>query len=298
MNRNPGAYKDLGKDASDFLNKNFLEADWKGELNAVAANGATFKTTLTKTDGGVSTSVEDKIKTAAGELTTVIDNNKDIKLTLSKKKVFAGLDATVEASSNTNQLVAGLKVKGTVEYFHDLGTFNSNVSVPFGNGPITSVSSCVLGSKEKGVAVGAEVEMNAVRAQFTRFDTIFTYTKSSSIIGVFTRSKRDITTNALANKAGFNVFHKVANSPSNTTVAFETVYDLKTSQIGFTAATGFKPDDTTTVKARLNNSGVLSLAYTQQLLAPFTVSLFANANLLNVEGPDSIRFGTKLTYQQ
>ena len=39
MSRNPGAFKDIGKDASDFLNKNFYENEWKVEVNAGAADG-------------------------------------------------------------------------------------------------------------------------------------------------------------------------------------------------------------------------------------------------------------------
>jgi voltage-dependent anion channel protein 2 len=298
MSRNPGAYKDLGKEASDFLNKNFLESEWKVELNNVAANGSTVKTTISKADSGVLSSLESKCKHRGAEVTAVFDNTRDVKLTITHKKVISGLDTSVEFTSNTSKLIDGLKLKGSLDYAHDVVTLNSNLTVPVGNGATTSVSSIVLGSKEQGVALGAEVEVNAVRAQVTRFDTIFTYAKGANSLAAFTRTKRDTTTNALAHRVGVNVFHKFVNSPSNANLALEGVYDLKTSQVSVAAAAGYKPDETTHLKGRLNNSGILSLAYTQNLLAPFTVSTFANANLLNLEGPDAVKLGVKLTYQQ
>jgi len=299
MSRNPGAYKDLGKETSDFLNKNFLEAEWKVELNAVAANGSTVKTTVSKADNGVvSSSLESKCKHRTAEVTSLFENNRDIKLTVAHKKVVAGLDTSVELTSNTAKLIEGLKLKGSLDYHHDVATLNSSLSVPLGNGATTSVSSVVLGSKEQGVAVGAEVEVNAVRAQVTRFDTIFTYAKGTNSLAAFTRTKRDTTTNALAHRVGANVFHKFVNSTCNANLALEGVYDLKTSQVSVTAAAGCKPDETTHIKGRLNNGGILSLAYTQNLLPPFTVSTFANANLLNLEGPDAVKLGVKFTYQQ
>jgi voltage-dependent anion channel protein 2 len=298
MSRNPGAYKDLGKEASDFLNKNFLESEWKVELNTVAANGSTVKTTVSKADAGVLSSLESKCKHRGAEVTAVFDNNREIKLTVAHKKVLAGLDTSVELTSNTSKLIEGLKLKGSLDYAHDVVTLNSNLTVPLGNGATTSVSSVVLGSKEQGVALGAEVEVNAVRAQVTRFDTIFTYAKGANSLAAFTRTKRDTTTNALAHRVGVNVFHKFVNSPSNANVALEGSYDLKTSQVNFAAAAGYKPDVTTHLKGRLDNSGILSLAYTQNLLAPFTVSTFAKANILNLEGPDAVKLGVKLTYQQ
>jgi len=298
MSRNPGAYKDLGKETTDFLNKNFLEAEWKFELNNVAANGSTVKTTVSKADSGVFSSLESKCKHRSAEVTSLFENNRDIKLTVTHKKVVAGLDTTVELTSNTTKLIEGLKLKGSLDYVHDVATLNSSLSVPLGNGATTSVSSVVLGSKEQGVAVGAEVEVNAVRAQVTRFDTIFTYAKGANSIAAFTRTKRDTTTNALAHRVGANVFHKFVNSPCNGNLALEGVYDLKTSQVSVTAAASCKPDETTHIKGRLNNGGILSLAYTQNLLAPFTISTFANANLLNLEGPDAVKLGVKFTYQQ
>jgi len=302
MSRNPGAYKDLGKDANDFLNKNFLENDWKVELNSAAPNGASVKVTAgsvkTEAGTGIATSLENKRKISpTTDVTAVVENNKDFKLTLAKKKVFAGIDSSVEVSSNINKLLEGLKVKASADYLHDVATINSNLTVPLVNGATTSVSSIVLGSREQGIALGAEAELNAVRGQVTRFDTIFSYTKPSTSLSLFTRTKRDNTTNVLAHRAGFNVFHRVANSPSNVLAGLEGVYDLKTSQVNVVAAVGFKPDESSTVKTRLDNSGVLGLAYTQQFNAPLTVSTFANANLLNLEGPDAIKFGFKVNFQ-
>lgn len=300
MSRNPGAFKDIGKDASDFLNKNFYENEWKVEVNAGAADGTTVKATVAKGEATTVGSLEHKTKHKSGaDVTTVIDLNRDLKTTVAfKNKFVKGLDTSAEFSTNSTRIFDALKVKLSADYAHDVVTLSSNVNIPFAaNAAPSSVTSVVLGSKEQGVALGAEVEFNAARAQVTRFDTGLSYAKASTSVTAFSRSKRDTSTNNLANRVGLNVHHKFA-SANGSNAAVEAIYDLKTSLVSISAGYAFKPDAASSFKARINNQGVLGLAYTQNLNPPFSVGLFANANLLNLESNDALKVGFKVAYTQ
>jgi len=301
MSKNPGQFKDIGKDSNDLLNKNFDDYDAKFELNAVGVN-STVKAAFTKNhDGKTNGSVEYKTKHKSGaDLTANIEFNKSLKYTVQfKDKFIKGLDSSFEVNTNPAKLFDEAKVKVTLDYAQlDAATLNANLTVPVGGPAPTSVISAVIGSKEHGFAVGGEVELNASRGQFSRVEGALGYKKGNSSVTLFSKTNRDNTSNALSHKFGTSVYHKFASCTTcscNPVLAVEAIYNHKSSAVDLVAGASCKPDATSTIKAKVSNKGQLNVAFNKDLEKPLSLGLFAQTDLFNLS---DVKLGVKLAYTQ
>jgi hypothetical protein len=300
MSKNPGQFKDIGKDANDLLNKGYDDYDTKFEINAVGLN-ASVKASFTKNQEKTSGSLEYKTKCEkCGDLTTTLDFGKSVKVSaVSKDKFIQKLDTTLEFSSNPAKLFDEAKVKVTADYAQlDAATLNANLTVPVGGAAPTSVISAVIGSREHGFAVGGEVELNATRGQFTRLEGALGYKKGSSSLTLFSKTNRDNSNNTLSHKFGSSFYYRFATSATcscNPIVAAEAVYNPKDSVVALVAGVLTKPDATSTLKAKVSSLGQLNVAFNKDLEKPLSIGLFSQTNLLNLS---EVKLGVKLAYTQ
>jgi hypothetical protein len=300
MCKNPGQFKDIGKDSNDLLNKGFEDFDAKLEVNAVGFN-ATVKAAITKNQDKTSGSVEYKTKHRSGaDLTANIEFNKSLKYTVQfKDKFIKGLDTSLEVNTNPAKLFDEAKVKVTADYAQlDAATLNANLTVPVGGAAPTSVISAVIGSREHGFAVGGEVELNATRGQFTRLEGALGYKKGSSSLTLFSKTNRDNSNNTLSHKFGSSFYYRFATSATcscNPIVAAEAVYNPKDSVVALVAGVLTKPDATSTLKAKVSSLGQLNVAFNKDLEKPLSIGLFSQTNLLNLS---EVKLGVKLAYTQ
>lgn len=282
MSKNPGLFKDIGKESNDLLNKNFDSYDTKFEVNA-AGDNANVKASFTKVNDKTTGSLEYKWKHKSGaDLTHTIDFNKSLKTTIVfKDKLIQKLDTTVEVT--TNSKLDDVKVKVSGDYAHDVATVGANITVPVSGAGITTVTSVVVGSKERGLTLGSEIELSAARAQLTRVDAAFSYKRGNSALTFFSKTNRDVSNNALNHKFGGNLHYKIS-APScscNPVVALETVYNPKSSNIDFTLGASGKPGTTSNLKAKVASSGDINVAFTKDLDKPLSLGLYAATSVQN-----------------
>jgi hypothetical protein len=299
MSKNPGQFKDIGKDANDLLNKGYDDYDTKFEINAVGLN-ASVKASFTKNQEKTSGSLEYKTKCEkCGDLTTTLDFGKSVKVSaVSKDKFIQKLDTTLEFSSNPAKLFDDAKLKLVTDYAHDAATISNSVTYPVSGAGATLVSSLVVGSKEHGVVLGGEFELSAARSQLTRGEGALSYKKGSIALALFSKTNRDNTNNALNHKFGANLHYRLAAPASWNPInqlAFETVYNPKASNLDIAVAASAKPDATSTLKAKVNSNGNINVAFNKDLEKPLSVAVFAATSLHSVS---DVKLGLKLAYTQ
>lgn len=299
MSKNPGQFKDIGKDASDLLSKGYDDYDTKFEVNASGLN-ANVKASFTRNQDRLTSSLEYKTKCEkCGDLTTTIDFGKSVKLSaVSKDKFIQKLDVTTELSSNPSKLFDDAKLKVTADYAHDAATLSNSLTYPVSGAGATVVSSLVVGSKEHGVVLGGEVELSSARGQLTRGDAALSYKKGSLAVTLFSKTNRDNTNNALNHKLGGNFHYRVAEptrwNPINQ-LAVETIYNPKASNLDIAVAASAKPDATSTLKAKVNSNGNINVAFNKDLNKPLSVGVFAATSLHSVS---DVKLGLKVAYTQ
>ncbi|KAJ6621791.1 voltage-dependent ion-selective channel [Mycena sp. CBHHK59/15] len=251
----PPSWKDLGKSSTDLLQKDYpfqgtaLEVKTKTPSNVVfkvAGNRASHSSVIV---GDLEAKMNDKKHglTFTGTWTTANVLKTQIEL---ENQIAKGLKLDLTTSLAPSK---GANKTAVLNAVYKQSGFHSRAMLDVLKGP-TFTADTVLG--RDGFLVGAEAAYNVTEGRISRY----------ALAAGFNAPEYAVTVHALNDLKSFSAsyYHRV--SP-DVEAGAKAVYDPKLTNGGVSIEVGTKTylDSAAFVKAKINNSGVLALGYTQSL---------------------------------
>ncbi|GAA5998905.1 porin [Rhodotorula paludigena] len=282
----PPSWKDLGKSASDLLNKDFPLAGNALEVKTRAPNNVAFKV------AGVR---DAKSAAIAGDLEAkYVDAKNGVTLT----QTWTTSNVLKTQVELENQIAKGLKLdvqghllpatQGKSAYvtaIYKQPSIHTRALLDVFKGP-TFTADAVVG--RDGFLLGAESTYSVPTGAITRYALGLGYAAPSYTV----------TLHGLANLSVFSAsyYHKVSKDVE---AGAKAIYDSKApaSQVGLEVGTKAYLDNTAFVKAKINNAGVLALGYTQALRPGVKVSLGAALDVSGQSALTAPKVGSSLTFE-
>ncbi|GAA5881697.1 hypothetical protein JCM8547_007989, partial [Rhodosporidiobolus lusitaniae] len=281
----PPSWKDLGKSASDLLNKDFPLSGNALEVKTRAPNGVTFR---------VAGNRDTKSGAIAGDLEgKYIDAKNGVTLTQTWTTANV-LKTQVELE---NQLAKGLKfdiqghllpaTQGKSAYvtaIYKQPSLHTRALLDVFKGP-TFTADAVIG--RDGFLLGAESTYSVPTGSITRYALGLGYAAPSYTV----------TLHGLANLSVFSAsyYHKVSKDVE---AGAKAIWDSKStaSAVGLELGAKSYIDNTAFVKAKVNNAGVVVLGYTQALRPGVKASFGLAVDTARL-GESAHKVGTSLTFE-
>ncbi|EMD40096.1 hypothetical protein CERSUDRAFT_71889 [Gelatoporia subvermispora B] len=250
----PPSWKDLGKSSNDLLSRDFHTSGTSLEVKTSTPSNVTFK---------VNGTLDSKSNHITGDLEGKYADKKH-GLTLTQAWTTSNtLRTLVELE---NQIATGLKIDLNTTLTPDSGSKSALLTTTYKQpglhtrafldlfkGP-TFTADTVLG--RDGFLVGAEASYNVTEGRVTRYATGVGYSAPEYAVAL----------HGLSNLSIFSAsyYHRV--SP-DVEAGAKAIYDTKATTQGIKLEVGCKTylDNAAFIKAKINNSGTLALAYTQSL---------------------------------
>jgi len=282
----PPAFSDIAKSANDLINKDFYHATAATlEVKLKAPDGLQVTTKGTSPhDGDIAGTVEIKKLLQKGiNLTETWTTANQLVTKLELDDVLA---SGVKAEFiNTFAPKTGFKAQKGNLYFKQ-GAFHARAFADF-NPTTQNVTAVVDGVvAHEGFLVGGEAGFDVQKAALTRYAAAFGY--QTPLYSAALTS-----TNSLSVFAA-SYYHRV--SPI-TEAGVKATYDTKTNQtVGIEVATKYKIDPLSFAKAKINDRGIVSLAYNSKVNSGLTFGIGASfdAQKLNEGGH---KIGTSFTFE-
>mmetsp|Transcript_8004 Transcript_8004/g.16092 ORF Transcript_8004/g.16092 Transcript_8004/m.16092 type:complete len:275 (+) Transcript_8004:1456-2280(+) len=270
------AYGDVGKAAKKLLNDDFV-SDAKVTMKTKTSNGVSFTVDSLRLEkeNALLSEVSIKYNVYGNACTTKYGSTGKISMEAILDQLGVnGVKLTLNGTTGSSQ---GATAK--IEYTHPHLALTTLVDLI--RGPVVT-SSLVLGVH--GVALGGEAEYDTTKAEVSKYAAVISKSEKDSEFTLWASDKfRKI-------KASYT--HDVS---AVTSVAAELNYD--TSSEARSMAMGMKHalDSQSTVKARLESSGLLSLAYITDIRPGTKVVLATKMNTKTMDSAPSLGF--HLTYE-
>jgi len=250
----PPSWKDLGKSSGDVLGKDFPISGTSLEVKTSTPSNVTFKVNGTRNAKGgvINGDIEGKytdrkhglVFTQAWTTSNTLRTQVELENQIAKGlKIDLNTALTPDSGSKTAMLTAAYKQPG----------LHSRAFLDLFKGP-TFTADTVLG--RDGFLVGGEASYNVTEGKVTRYATA---------IG-FSAPEYAVTLHGLGNLSTFTAsyYHRV--SP-DVEAGAKAIYDTKATTQGVSLEVGAKTylDNAAFFKAKINNTGILALGYTQSL---------------------------------
>lgn len=251
------AFSDIAKQSNDIASKDFFHsAPVAVEVKTTAPNGVTFTAKgKNSTKGAVSASIESKFVDKETGLTVTqgwANNN-----ALSTKLELANALAPGLKSELVSNIVPGVSKSVKLNNYYTQDAFNVRAFVDIFKGP-TFNGDFTFG--KDGFTTGASLSYDIKAAALTGYSAGIGYKKSVYALSLIAANNLSVFT------AGY--YHKVSPVLE---VGAKGTYDSKStssaSPVAIEFASKYALDSTAFVKAKIADSGVLTLAY-QQVLSP------------------------------
>ncbi|GAA5957675.1 hypothetical protein JCM8115_001393 [Rhodotorula mucilaginosa] len=281
----PPSWKDLGKSASDLLNKDFPPAGNALEVKTRAPNGVAFKVAGLR---------DAKSAAIAGDLEAKYS---DVKNGVTLTQTWTTSNVLKTQVELENQVAKGLKLdiqghllpatQGKSAYvtaIYRQPSVHTRALLDVFKGP-TFTADAVIG--RDGFLLGAESTYSVPSGAVTRYALGLGYAAPTYTV----------TLHGLANLSVFSAsyYHKVSKDVE---AGAKAIWDSKStaSQVGLEVGTKCYLDNTAFVKAKINSVGVAALGYTQAL-RPGVKASFGLAVDTAKLGEASHKVGTSLTFE-
>ncbi|OZJ03558.1 hypothetical protein BZG36_03105 [Bifiguratus adelaidae] len=242
----------LGKASRDLLGKDFPTGAVLLEVKTTAPNGVSFKVNGAK---------DAKTGIIAGNLETKYSDKKN-GLTFTESWTTSNhLSGKVELENN---LAKGLKVELNTSLLPSVGEKSARLGVTYKQPNVHTQAvldvfkthlaiNSVVG--HEGILAGAEVSYDILNNKVTRYNTALGYTASDYAVALHA------TNNLSVYSASY--YHRVS---AEVEAAGKAVWDSKgTNAVALEVGAKYKLDSNASLKAKISNSGVLGLGYTQLL---------------------------------
>ncbi|KAI9319039.1 eukaryotic porin/Tom40 [Dichotomocladium elegans] len=259
----PVAFNDIGKPAKDLLSKDYPIGGVKLEVKTTAPNGVTFK---------INGQRDNKSGIIVGDLETKYANRaKGITFT-EAWTTSNHLNGKIELENN---LAKGLKLELLTSLLPSLNEKGAKINATYKQPNVHTVATfdvfkthfsvnSVVG--KEGFLAGGEVAYDVLKGKISRYNAAVGYSAAEYAVAVHA-------TNNLSNFSA-SYYHRVN---SDLEASGKAAWDAKTnSAVSLEVGAKLKLDKTTFVKGKISNSGVLGVAYTQELRRGVKVNLGAS----------------------
>eukprot|EP00164_Ancoracysta_twista_P000165 GFYU01000238.1.p1 GENE.GFYU01000238.1~~GFYU01000238.1.p1 ORF type:complete len:282 (+),score=128.07 GFYU01000238.1:64-909(+) len=270
-------FKDLGKAATDLINKEYTN-DTKFEVKTNSADGATFTVNGAKAakDGKASGSVSGKFKIAAGDASTTVTGKIATSGALTAEGTLEGIADGLKITLNAS---AAGKPSGKfgVEYCADAFAAHADFDAYAASG----AASVLFASNGFSVGGAADFKLDS---GLSGGNFGFGYTASDFGVHGFYKAKAD---NLHKGVCTSNFIHTVNKECS---IAAQHTHDIAAGTDSMSFGGSYKQDKQTTYKARINNNGILNVAYITALQPGVTMTVSGEVNTLKLD-KDSHKVG-------
>jgi len=249
----PPSWKDLGKSAGDLLQKDYPTSGTTLEVKTLTPSNVTFKVAGVRTPSAeIFGDIEGKYVdfknglsvTQAWTTTNILRTQVELENLVAKGLKF-------DLATSLNPAKGGKSAILTAIYRQP--SLHTRATVDLFKGP-TFTADTVVG--RDGFLVGAEASYDVQSGAITRY---------AGAVG-FSAPEYAVTLHGLGNLSTFSAsyYHKVSK---DTEAGAKAIYDTKSTLNGVSLEVGAKTylDNAAFVKAKINNSGVLCLGYTQAI---------------------------------
>eukprot|EP00158_Paraphelidium_tribonemae_P000999 Partr_v1_DN23824_c0_g1_i1_m63900 putative voltage-dependent anion channel len=257
----PPKFNDIGKSVSDLLGKDYPVGMTKLEVKTVTSNGVSFTVSGNQdTKGSIVGELKTKYVDKPNGLTVTeswsSSNVAGIEVELADS-LAKGLVLNVDGSLAFSQPGKNAKVGATYKTEH----LYAQAALDVFKGPVVS-SDLSVGAE--GFVAGGEVAYNVQQAQVTKYGAALGYS----------RADYAVTLSSMSNFSKFSAayFHRV--SPELEAGA-KAIFDKKgtTPPVVIEVGTKYALDSDAFVKAKISNTGIFGLGYTQLVKPGVKVSL-------------------------
>lgn len=268
----PVAYADLQKQAFDLLNKDFYHNSTAAvDVKTVAPNGVTFTVKgKTAKDNAIAALVEAKYQDKPTGLTlTQSWNNANVLGTKIELKEL--LTPGLKGELDTTVVPNGART-AKLNFFYQQAAVNSRLFFDLLKGPIASGDLVVA---HDGFTAGAELGYDIASAKVNKYSLGVGY-------GTFNYA---VAATASQQLSVFNAayYHKV--SPLVEVGALATWDSVKANKVNIEFATKYALDVSSFVKAKIADSGLTALSYSQELRPGVRLGLGASFDALKLSEP-------------
>jgi voltage-dependent anion channel protein 2 len=275
----PPVFKDVGKKARDTLKKDFV-SEHEVEAKVATTNGLTF-TTIGKRNGtgfDLDFEAEYNDKPAGFCVKEKLSSSNDMTLEVSlSNKIVDGMKVSVESVTNTG---APKSIKAGIEYCNK----NTATVVTADLQKLTFDASTVFAYEN--FLVGAKTVFDSNKGSINGADCVAQF------------SSKDFTVSAGVNSSTDEVAATYVHNLSNVDATVAGTYTFNTSKGTNTFAVGgvYKCDKTSSVKAKIESSGNLSLLYQQKMNNNLTLGLGTTIKTSQLGAANSQSLGVSLKY--
>jgi len=293
---NPPIFKDISKRATDLLTKEFPTEEKKFEWKGTTTTGVTIETNaVQKGEGAIVGTITPSYKykdygvSVLGEFNT----NKDIKLETSvENQVVDGLKVTLTGEQKGKDTFATL----AGEYKHPKTSLNGSVDFGKSKGNTIKANS-VFGHNGWLLGLSAEYLLGSDNQELKLFNTTvgfsqkeFDVTVFGRIVGAGGENKAD------KNEIGGTYYHNVRDDVSfGAEVVFDTTTNTE-SKPKLSLGASYKLQEDTTLKAKIDTTGVLGLSYSQRFSKNSKLTIGAKMDTLSGKNNSTMGFNIACTF--
>jgi len=290
--RKPIPYKDLGKPINDMFTKGF-PTTYKFELTTEAESGLKFvisaekKQRESKDDSGGKTkhdyifaSFQPKIelKSKGINFNGTLDSEKIEGEVILSELLSTGLKTTFKVTSFDT---SALEANGEIEYKNDVGAVSTGINFKDNKNKLNTSLLAVWNNFAFGGSIGYFLPIGASEGSLDNCSFAMNYSSSKFDITNLVNGKREKTEFKIT--TGAKVLY---NHCPKTKFAADVNYDpAKSLKDGFTLKVlgQYQFDDKTSMKAKVDTTGNVGIAFSQKAYNNLTLTLATELNALKVE---------------
>jgi len=288
MGKAATAFKDIGKACSDLLSKDFSVGETTIEVKSNASNGTAFtsKTTKSAKDNSVSGSLVGKKKFGKTQAEATVKTDGALKLQLEMAELAKGLKLTLDCETPKAGKSGALAVgKCTADYSSDMLT--SKCIYDYYAAADKPDLCTAFSTAYQAFTLGCSADLSLAKMTLAKMSAACEYVADDFSL-MFKYADSLGKPNAKTYSCSY--FHSVSKDMQ---VGTEMVKDMSKPEVAMALGCAYKLDKDTTVKAKVDSSGMLSTSYKQKVSALTTMILTSKVDTVNLSD-NKHKFGLTL----
>ncbi|CUM67819.1 uncharacterized protein PRCAT00005525001 [Priceomyces carsonii] len=266
------AYSDIQKPTNDLLSRDFFHAATASvDVKSTAPNGVAFTVKgKTAKDNSIAASVDAKYADKSSGLTLTQGWNNANSLN-TKIELSELLTPGLKGELNTSVVPNGPR-NAKLNFFYQQSAVNARLFFDLLKGPVATAD---LAASHDGFVAGGELGYDIASAKVNKYSVGVGYANPIYTVSATATSNLSVFTAAY--------YHKV--SPLVEAGAKATWDSVKSSNVSVEFATKYALDSSAFIKAKIADSGLTALAYSQKLRPGVTLGLGASFDALKLAEP-------------
>lgn len=265
-------FSDIQKPTNDLLGRDFFHLSQAAvDVKSVAPNGVAFTVKgKTAKDKSIAASLESKYSDKASGLTLTQGWNNSNSLD-SKIEISELLTPGLKTELITNLIPNGSR-NAKLNFYYQHSLVNTRLFFDLLKGPLTTAD---FTFNRDGFVVGGELGYDITSAKVNKYNVGLGYKSPLYSIGLTATSNLSVFSAAY--------YHKI--SPLVEAGAKATWDSVKSNNVNVEFATKYQLDSSSFLKAKISDSGLTALSYSQKLRPGVTLGLGASFDALKLSEP-------------